>query len=91
MLFNEMSLVGPEPEIKENVNVLVKEIPYYNRRLRVKPGITGWAKIKQKIGREEMDIRKVLQYDFYYIENMNLMLDFKIILNTLLIIWSFKG
>jgi len=91
VLFNEMSLVGPEPEIKENVNVLVKEIPYYNRRLRVKPGITGWAKIKQKIGREEMDIRKVLQYDFYYIENMNLMLDFKIILNTILIIWSFKG
>ena len=91
VLFNEMSLVGPEPEIKENVNVLVKEIPYYNRRLRVKPGITGWAKIKQKIGREEPDVRKVLQYDFYYIENMNLMLDFKIILNTLLIIWSFKG
>ena len=91
VLFNDMSLVGPEPEIKDNVDLLVKEIPYYNRRLRVKPGITGWAKIKQKIGREEPDIRKVLQYDFYYIENMNLMLDFKIILNTLLIIWSFKG
>ncbi len=91
ILMNDMSIVGPEPETKENVENLIKEIPYYNRRLRVKPGVTGWAKIKRKLYREEMDTKKVLQYDFYYIENMNLMLDFKIILNTIIIISSLKG
>jgi lipopolysaccharide/colanic/teichoic acid biosynthesis glycosyltransferase len=91
VLFNDMSIVGPEPETKEIFSELVKEIPYYNRRLRVKPGITGWAKIKQKFYNEEPDMKKTLQYDFYYIENMKLMLDFKIILNTLIIILSFKG
>lgn len=91
ILFNDMSLVGPEPETKENVDNLIKEFPYYNRRLRVKPGITGWARMKQKLYGEAMDTRKILQYDFYYIENMNLMLDFKIILNTIIILSSLKG
>ncbi|MCE1165005.1 MAG: sugar transferase [Bacteroidetes bacterium] len=91
IIMNDMSFVGPEPETKINVERLIKEIPFYSRRLRVKPGITGWARVKRKLYGEDMDAKKMLQYDFYYIENMNLMLDIKIILNTFIIISSFKG
>ena len=90
VFFNSMSIVGPEPECIDTVKQLTKEIPYFARRMKVKPGITGWAQIKHRyMEKTENDIKK-LQYDFYYLENMSLMLDFKIILNTIILIFSFK-
>ncbi len=88
---NEMSLVGPRPERPYFVEILKKEIPYYYKRIAIKPGITGWAQIKHKYDESLNDVREKLKYDFYYIENMSLKLDFKIMINTVLVIFFMKG
>jgi lipopolysaccharide/colanic/teichoic acid biosynthesis glycosyltransferase len=91
VLKNEMSIVGPRPERPFFVNKLKNEIPYYYKRLSVKPGITGWAQIKHKYDSSLEDVKAKLQYDFYYIENMSLKLDFKIIINTIIVVLLMKG
>lgn len=78
----QMSLVGPRPERPVFVESLSKEIPLYNRRLKVRPGITGWAQVKHRYDETIEDVKKKVQYDLYYIENMSLRMDMKIILNT---------
>jgi len=91
VLKNEMSLIGPRPERPFFVEQLKKEIPYYYKRLTVKPGITGWAQIKHKYDSSLEDVKTKIQYDFYYIENMSLKLDFKIMINTIIVIFLMKG
>ncbi|MEO8666069.1 MAG: sugar transferase [Ignavibacteria bacterium] len=91
VLKNEMSLIGPRPERPYFVEQLKKEIPYYYKRLSVKPGITGWAQIKHKYDSSLEDVKTKIQYDFYYIENMSLKLDFKIMINTAIVILLMKG
>jgi len=82
VLKGEMSLVGPRPERPMFVEELSREIPMYPRRLRVRPGITGWAQVKHKYDESIDDVRKKVQYDFFYIENISLRMDFKILLST---------
>jgi exopolysaccharide biosynthesis polyprenyl glycosylphosphotransferase len=82
VLKGDMSLIGPRPERPIFVQKLSKEIPLYQRRLKVRPGITGWAQVKQKYDETIDDVKKKVQYDLFYIENMSLRMDFKIILNT---------
>jgi len=89
VLKNDMSLVGPEPEDIENVEAAITEVPYYTRRMKVKPGITGWSQIKS-FGDTNVSSKKKLQYDFYYLENMSLLLDLKILLNTFILILTNK-
>jgi len=91
VLKNEMSIVGPRPERPFFVSKLKNEIPYYYKRLSVKPGITGWAQIKHKYDSSLEDVKEKLQYDFYYIENMSLKLDFKIMINTIIVVLLMKG
>lgn len=91
VLKNEMSIVGPRPERPFFVKKLKNEIPYYYKRLSVKPGITGWAQIKHKYDSSLEDVKEKLQYDFYYIENMSLKLDFKIMINTIIVVLLMKG
>lgn len=91
VLLNDMSIVGPRPERPYFIEVLKKEIPYYSRRLKVKPGITGWAQVKYKYDSTIEDVKVKLQYDFHYIENMSLTLDIKIMLFTLSVILRMKG
>lgn len=91
VLKNEMSVVGPRPERPHFVELLKKEIPYYYKRMTIKPGITGWAQVKHKYDTSFDDVKEKLQYDFFYIENMSLRLDFKIMINTILVIVLLKG
>ncbi|NND70648.1 MAG: sugar transferase [Rhodothermales bacterium] len=83
VLKGEMSLVGPRPERPFFVEELSQEIPLYNRRHRVKPGITGWAQVKWKYDASLADVRQKVKYDLFYIENMSLRMDFKILFRTL--------
>jgi len=83
VLWGDMSIIGPRPERPEIIEELIKDIPYYSRRLKVKPGITGWAQIMGAYDRSVGDVHNKLKHDFYYIENMSILLDLKIILRTL--------
>jgi len=91
VLKGDMSLVGPRPERSFFVEKLKKKIPYYPLRLKVKPGITGWAQIKHTYDRSLDDVRKKMKYDLYYIENMSLNMDFKIIIATFFVMIGRKG
>jgi exopolysaccharide biosynthesis polyprenyl glycosylphosphotransferase len=82
VLDGRMSLVGPRPERPMFVEKLSHDIPMYPRRLKVRPGITGWAQVKHKYDETIEDVRKKVEYDLYYIENMSLRMDFKILLST---------
>jgi lipopolysaccharide/colanic/teichoic acid biosynthesis glycosyltransferase len=86
-----MSLIGPRPERPFFVEKLEKEYPLYSRRLKIRPGITGWAQIKHSYDERIEDIREKLKYDFYYIENVDIWLDIKILLGTILVVLSGKG
>jgi len=91
VLYGHMSLVGPRPERPMFVEKLSKEIPMYPRRLKVRPGITGWAQVKQRYDETVEDVRKKVEYDLFYIENMSLRMDYKIILRTLYHLLLGKG
>lgn len=83
VLKGDMSLVGPRPERPFFVERLSEEIPLYSRRHRVKPGITGWAQVKWKYDTSLDDVRQKVKYDLFYIENVNLRMDFKILFRTI--------
>jgi lipopolysaccharide/colanic/teichoic acid biosynthesis glycosyltransferase len=83
VLKGDMSLVGPRPERPEFVRDLEKEIPYYYIRHTVKPGITGWAQIMYPYGATREDAQNKLEYDLFYIKNMSLLLDVKILCRTI--------
>ena len=82
ILKGEMSFVGPRPERPEFIKILAQQIPFYNERLLVKPGLTGWAQINYKYGDSIEDALEKLQYDLYYIKNRSFTLDVSIILKT---------
>ena len=83
VLTGEMSLVGPRPERPFFVEKLAKEIPLYNRRHRIKPGITGWAQVMWRYDASLEDVQQKVKYDLFYIENMSLRMDFKILFRTI--------
>ena len=83
---SEMSFVGPRPERPYFVNQLCEEIPYYNIRHSVKPGITGWAQVRYRYGSSVEDAMQKLQYDLYYVKNNSLFLDILILIDTLKVV-----
>ncbi len=87
----QMSFIGPRPERPEFVRELEKEIPYYNLRHMVRPGITGWAQVMYPYGANNHDAKEKLQYDLYYIKNYSLFLDLVIILRTIRVVFGIKG
>ena len=91
VLKGEMSIVGPRPERLHFVEILEKEIPFYRRRFFVKPGITGWAQVKHKYDESVEDVHKKITFDFYYIQNFSLWLDFKITFLTVYMMLFGKG
>ncbi|HUY14161.1 MAG TPA: TIGR03013 family XrtA/PEP-CTERM system glycosyltransferase [Terriglobia bacterium] len=91
VLKGDMGFVGPRPERPEFVEQLIEQIPYYNLRHIIRPGITGWAQIRYKYGNTLEDARQKLQYDLFYIKNISLGLDFWIMLQTIKVIVLGRG
>jgi sugar transferase (PEP-CTERM system associated) len=87
----EMDFVGPRPERPHFVSQLAEEIPYYDQRHLIAPGLTGWAQIKYPYGASIEDARQKLQYDLYYIKNQSLTLDAIILFETIKIILFGRG
>jgi exopolysaccharide biosynthesis polyprenyl glycosylphosphotransferase len=82
ILRGDMSLVGPRPERPEFVEKLSREIPFYNQRHLVNPGLTGWAQINYPYGASTEDSIHKLKFDLYYIKYASLGLDLQTILRT---------
>jgi sugar transferase (PEP-CTERM system associated) len=91
VLKGEMSLVGPRPERPEFVKALSQQLPYYNERHRLKPGITGWAQLMHHYASDETDNRKKLEYDLYYVKNSGPFLDLIILIETVEVVLLAKG
>ena len=91
VLRGEMSFVGPRPEREFFIEQLEKEIPYYNLRHTVKPGLTGWAQVMYPYGASVEDAYRKLQYDLYYIKHHDILFDLKVLLKTVTIVIFGKG
>jgi exopolysaccharide biosynthesis polyprenyl glycosylphosphotransferase len=82
VLRGDMDLVGPRPEMACNVQSMTEHIPYYGLRHTVRPGMTGWAQIKQGYALSQAEVTEKMRYDLYYIKHMSLWLDLRILLDT---------
>jgi sugar transferase (PEP-CTERM system associated) len=91
VLRGEMSFVGPRPERPWFVAHLKQSIPYYNLRHAVKPGITGWAQVRYQYGASVQETFEKLQYDFFYIKNMSVVLDLTILVETIKTVIAGRG
>ena len=86
-----MSLVGPRAERPQLVEQFQQAIPFYRARLLVKPGVTGWAQVNYGYAASVKETAVKLEYDLYYIEHRNLLMDIAIILRTVGSVLGFKG
>ena len=91
VLTGDMSFVGPRPERPYFVDQLCAEVPFYNVRHSIKPGITGWAQVRYKYGASVEDAIEKLQYDLYYVKNHSLFLDIIILIDTIEVVVLGKG
>ena len=87
----EMSFVGPRPERPYFVEQLREQIPYYDVRHSIKPGITGMAQVRYPYGASVADAVQKLQYDLYYVKNNSLFLDILILIDTIQVVLLGKG
>jgi exopolysaccharide biosynthesis polyprenyl glycosylphosphotransferase len=91
MLKGEMSLVGPRPERPEFVDSLVKELPFYQARHAVRPGLTGWAQVRYRYGSSVEDALIKLEYDLYYIKHQSVYLETSILVKTAAVMLGGQG
>ena len=91
ILRGDMHLIGPRAEWDILVKNYEKEIPYYNERHLVRPGITGWAQVNYSYGSNIYDTKQKLMYDLYYIKHWSLWLELKTIAKTFLVVVGKKG
>lgn len=87
----DMSFIGPRPERPEFVADLAQQIPFYEMRHKVKPGLMGWAQLKYPYGASVEDAKNKLQYDLYYTKNHSFFMDMLIMIQTVEIILLGKG
>ncbi|MCB0409826.1 MAG: sugar transferase [Flavobacteriales bacterium] len=86
VLIGDMSLVGPRPERQFFIDQIVQEAPHYNHLLKVRPGITSWGQVKYGYAENVQQMIERLKFDILYIENMSLLVDFKILIYTVMIV-----
>lgn len=91
ILKGEMSLVGPRPERKFYIDQIVPRYPEFNYLFKVKPGLTSWGMVKYGYASSVEEMIRRMPYDLLYVENVSLMLDFKIMFYSIRIILSGKG
>ena len=84
----EMAIIGPRPERPEFIEEFLKEIPDFNDRLAVEPGMTGWAQVN---GGYELSPKEKLKYDQYYIEHEGIKLDTLILFKTIKVVFTGEG
>jgi sugar transferase (PEP-CTERM system associated) len=87
----DMSFVGPRPERPFFVAELAKDIPFYQQRHAVKPGLTGWAQVKYRYGSSREDAMEKLRYDLYYIKHLSVFFDLTIVFDTVKVVLFRKG
>ncbi len=83
VLRGEMGFVGPRPERPEFVQWLNSEIPFYELRHIIRPGITGWAQVRYQYGASLEETRRKLEYDLYYVKHLSIGLDLLIMFETI--------
>jgi sugar transferase (PEP-CTERM system associated) len=91
VLRGDMSFVGPRPERPYFVSELAKDIPFYQQRHAVKPGLTGWAQVKYRYGSSREDAMEKLRYDLYYIKHLSIFFDLTIVFDTVKVVLFRKG
>ncbi|PYR94688.1 MAG: capsular biosynthesis protein CpsE [Acidobacteria bacterium] len=91
VILGDMSFVGPRPERPYFVEELSKNVPFYQQRHAVKPGITGWAQVKYRYGSSLEDATEKLRYDLYYIKHLSIFFDLTIVFDTVKVVLFRKG
>jgi exopolysaccharide biosynthesis polyprenyl glycosylphosphotransferase len=91
VLKGDMDLVGPRPEILANVQAMADQIPYYMLRQAIRPGITGWAQTRFGYSVSLEQVTEKMRYDLFYIQQMSLWLDLRILVDTVKIVLFGRG
>ncbi len=91
ILRGDMDMVGPRPEMASNIEAMTAQIPYYNLRHAIRPGLTGWAQIKQGYAVSQEEVLEKTRYDLFYLKHMSVGFDLCILLRTVKLVLTCQG